>query len=57
MPGHLQIGDFGIALFTACVVAELNVPLTRQPMNKARVLKNHCVDDVLQLAKLNTYPK
>jgi len=45
---HLKIGDFSVALFTASVIAELNVPLTRQPVDEARVLKNHCIDDVLQ---------
>jgi len=48
---HLKIGDFSVALFTASVIAELNVPLTRQPVDKARVLKNHCIDDVLQQAE------
>jgi len=48
---HLKIGDFSVALFTASVIAELNVPLTRQPVDEARVLKKHCIDDVLQQAE------
>ena len=36
-----------VALFAACVVTQLHIPLTRQTMEQVRMLLEHSVEDVL----------
>ena len=44
----LQTGHFSVAVFAASIITELDVPLTWQTTNDARILTNHSVEDVLQ---------
>lgn len=44
---HLKIGNFSVAELTSSVVAELNVPLTRQVEHQVRMLFDDSIKDVL----------
>lgn len=44
---HLEIGNFGVAELTSSVVAELNIPLTRQVEHQVRMLFDDSIKDVL----------
>jgi hypothetical protein len=44
---YLEISDFGVTKFTSSVVAELNIPLTRQVVHKIRVLLDDGIENVL----------
>lgn len=51
---YLEIRDFHVALFTASVVTQLDIPLTWQMMHQIWILLNHSIEYVLHKHRTNT---